>query len=168
MNTKLSAIISQYRAILDADGIISKEELIEILKLDEEILDKYKTEQKLNLIADEILKIGERVSGTKKAMEQRMELYKKGLTDSEIASIQGVTVTTITNWRTNRELPNNGKSRLLPKEEHERRMKAYMQGLTDREAAELLGLTSPQTFANWRKKRNLPLNKGSKGRKKNV
>lgn len=39
--------------------------------------------------------------------DRRMELYKEGLNDSQIARIVGVSQSVITNWRNQRKLPAN-------------------------------------------------------------
>ena len=159
MNTKLSAIVGQYRMILLDDGMVAKEELIEMLKVDEEILEKYKTEEMLNKLADEILKIPKKYAGGSlaNAKEQRLKLYNQNLSDTEIAQIQGVTVCAIASWRIKNLLPNNSNTRNLSDAENNRRMELYEQGLFDRDIAKKLDI-KPQAIAEWRKRRGLPSN----------
>lgn len=89
---------------------------------------------------------------------RRLELYKQGLTDKEMAKQLGDTYIAIGQWRFARNLPNNGKHyQRLSAEELEARMKLYLQGLNDREIAKALGIRY-QTITGWRYTHNLPAN----------
>lgn len=111
LNTKLKKIVGEYRNILAIDGIIDKEELIKMLKADEEI----ESEVDYNYLADKILHNIEELKpmdikpyssqGRIESHNERMKLYKKGLVDSEIAEIVGVYKTTIWQWRNRNGLP---------------------------------------------------------------
>ena len=80
---------------------------------------------------------------------ERTALYEKGLTDREIASELGVSLTVIQNWRYNRGLaPNSARPGFPDREE------LYSQGLSDREIAERVGV-SCSTIINWRNRRGL-------------
>jgi len=163
VDTKLSIIIGQYRAILIDDGIIPKEELIEMLKADYEILDKYNTREKLNKLADKILNFPNKYAGKGlvEAKAERLKLYKQGLSDVEIADIQGLTVSAIANWRGKNRLHTNSKPNKLSDAENKTRMELYKQGLFDKDIAEKLNLTR-QTVLEWRKIRKLPSNRSLK------
>lgn len=114
LDTKLIKIIGQYRNILAIDGIVDKKTLIEMLKLDEEI----DSEVDYSYLADKILDNIEELKATgckpyssmerKKRHDERMELYKQELVDSEIAEILGVNQTTIWHWRKKNGLPSHG------------------------------------------------------------
>jgi len=83
--------------------------------------------------------------------KQRLELYAKGLTDTQIATATGVKIDTITKWRNNHGLPR----RKLKMEE---RMELYLSGLSDAEISEREG-TNIKQVTSWRFKHNLPCNK---------
>jgi hypothetical protein len=114
LDTRLINIVGQYRNILAIDGIVDKETLIKMLKLDEEIDSKVDC----NYLADKILDNIEEVKGIiakpynspdrVKAHNEKMELYKKGLVDRDIAQILGVNPTTIWSWRKKNGLPTVG------------------------------------------------------------
>lgn len=46
--------------------------------------------------------------------EERLRLYRKGLSDREIADLLGVNYETIRSWRVNRKLPLNSKTKVVP------------------------------------------------------
>jgi len=46
----------------------------------------------------------------KEKLDERMRLYNEKMTDVEIAKIQGVKTSVISNWRKRQDLPGNGKS----------------------------------------------------------
>lgn len=111
----------------------------------------------------------------KEQEQQRLELYKQGLKDKEIANLVGVKTVSIQSWRTKRKLKPNGKKGFqkgnqygrnstgrpkLSKEEHELRMKYYMEGLNDRQIGELV-FQHTSTIQGWRKANNLKPNKHS-------
>jgi uncharacterized protein YjcR len=83
--------------------------------------------------------------------KQRLELYAKRYTDTEIATATGVKSDTITKWRNTHGLPR----RRLKMEE---RMELYLSGLSDSEIAEREG-TNIQQVSSWRFKHGLPCNK---------
>ena len=114
LDTKLQKIVGQYRNILAIDGIIDKESLLKMLRLDEEI----DNEVDYSYLAGKILDNIEELKATgckpyssmerKKRHDERMELYKQELVDSEIAEILGVNQTTIWHWRKKNGLPSHG------------------------------------------------------------
>lgn len=114
LDTKLIKIVGQYRNILAIDGIIDKESLLKMLKLDEEI----DSEVDYSYLADKILDNIEEVKGVEqkpysspertKTHNERMKLYNQRLVDSEIAEILGVNQTTIWHWRKKNGLPSHG------------------------------------------------------------
>lgn len=105
---------------------------------------------------------------TEKEEKERMDLYKQGLSDGQMAKILGLTKSPILKWRTSRGLPRNYKPRfqpgnqfgrlgVLPKEEHELRMRLYNKGLIDKEVAKVCHV-SKDAISQWRRKYNLPAN----------
>ena len=105
---------------------------------------------------------------TEKEEKQRMDLYKQGLSDGQIANIIGLTKAPIQRWRTSRGLPRNykprfqqrnqfGKLGVLPKEEHELRMRLYNKGLIDKKVAKVCHV-SKDAISQWRRTHNLPAN----------
>lgn len=114
LDTRLSKIVGQYRSILAIDGIIDKETLLKMLKLDEEI----DSEVDYNYLADKILdNIGElkptvcKPYSSKKRVkmhDERMALYNQELVDKDIAQILEVSQTTIWHWRKKLGLPPHG------------------------------------------------------------
>lgn len=106
LNTTLKAICKTYRDIFKADGMVERHELIKMLEVDEDIPDKFKTNEWLNAIADFI----ERGLGTRELTnERRMNLYKQGLTPYEMAHKEKVDVNSIRYWHRKRNLPYNEK-----------------------------------------------------------
>jgi uncharacterized protein YjcR len=159
VSTKLSAIIGQYRNILATDGIVDKEELVKMLKVDTEILVK-----DYNKLADKILDNIEELKAytvpvnKKQAEKDRMKLYKQGLCDEEIALIEGVSSTTIYSWRKVRNLPTNPTSQQVVKmKKYEKRLEFYNQGLTDKEIAEKCN-EKVSTIKGWRERNKLTAN----------
>lgn len=151
-------LITSYGILLIQDGVISKEEIIGMLKL-EPYIDEYKTEEKLSIIAERILKETKikQDSMTKKRLKERMNLYNQGLSDVEIAEIQKVNPTAIWHWREKRELIANKSYEDVKKE----RLKLYKLGLTDKEIAFKLHET-PTAIGSWRIKEGLEPNKKAK------
>ena len=105
---------------------------------------------------------------TEKEEKERMDLYKKGLSDAQIANILVLNKSSIQRWRTNRGLTRNYKPRfqpgnqfgslgVLPKEEHELRMRLYNKGLIDKKVAKVCHV-SKDAISQWRRKYNLPAN----------
>jgi transposase len=162
VNARVNAIINEYRSILIADGMVAKKELINMLKADEEI--NYE-ECDYEKFADKILESPEPVSekkSVKEVMEERLNLYKEGKSDIEIAFLQGVGITTICSWRKANNLPTNFRPQKLSDIENMARMKLYKERLTDKELATKLKI-SYQAAYEWRKKRRLPSNFRKKG-----
>lgn len=111
LGTRLQNIVGEYRNILVTDGIVTKEELIKMLKLDEEIDSEVDYSYLADKILDNIEEVKEIVrkpynnKDRSKKNKQRMELYNKGMTDNEIAAIVGVHPTSIWYWRDRNKLP---------------------------------------------------------------
>lgn len=158
MNSKLIAIVGEYRTILATDGMVSKEELITMLKVDEAISKSINYEKLADLILKKIRKPPEKTKSRKDI--DRMELYKQGLSDYEIASIVGVSQSTICNWRKKRNLPSN--KTLRDNEGHKEKLELYNKGYKDEEIADKLNLTL-QAIRDWRKKYKLDKNKKPPG-----
>ncbi len=166
MNTKLTAIVSQYRKILYTDGIVTKEELIEMLKADEEI--NLTSEEHYERLAEKILfKIIDKIDRERnpeklsiaERNERRMRLYKKELSDYEIAKIEKTAITTIWHWRNKLELkPNPSKQQRKYIKDSIKRLELYSQGYSDIEIAEK-SKTSLTSVREWRKVNNLLANK---------
>ncbi|MFW5794906.1 MAG: terminase gpP N-terminus-related DNA-binding protein [Bacillota bacterium] len=93
----------------------------------------------------------------KKKHNKRLELYKKGLSDREIAEKVGLSKAGIASWRYRNKLPANKKYKLSEKEK-KKRFKLYNEGLTDKELSKKLDLTVKGVI-NWRNKNNLEPNK---------
>ena len=97
----------------------------------------------------------------------RFELYKQGLSDSEIGEKLFLNRTTVQQWRKANGLKPNYKvgfdkvNKLhlnrIPKEEHEKRMELYEAGLIDSEIAKRVCVGKQAIFA-WRKKNGLKPN----------
>ena len=105
---------------------------------------------------------------SEKEEKERMDIYKQGLSDVQIANILSLTKTTILRWGRSRGLQRNyqevfqpgnqfGKLGVLPKEEHELRMSLYNKGLVDEKVANLC-YVSRDAIYQWRRKYNLPAN----------
>ena len=91
--------------------------------------------------------------------ERRLNLYKQGFSDGEIAEKVGVKVSTIRSWRLKRELsPNHKRGGSLKLSEQLKRLSLYFKGLTDRELSEKLGI-STFTVKHWRRSMELPPNR---------
>lgn len=111
-------------------------------------------------IADEVrgrLRFAETMEKRAKLNARRLELYKAGCTDAEIAQGCGTGVSSVQHWRRVNELPIN--SARTP--EYDLRRKLYKQGLTDRQIADRLGVP-PIKIANWRNYNGWPPNKAAK------
>ena len=80
--------------------------------------------------------------------QRRLELYRQGLTDREIAQRVYVCVPAVRAWRKSRGLPGRSGRPQLPEEEQERRMALLKSGKTMEDAAEELGL-SVRTLKSW-------------------
>ena len=162
MSSNLKIIIRQYKQILMEDGMVEYDELMDMLRMDEEICFICKNnEETLSKVCKIILKQAE---GSKrinlerthidKVLEERMKLYEQGLSDVMIAEKQGVCLTTIYYWRQVRNLdPNPTESERV----NEIRMRLYEQGLTDSEIAKITNTTYNAVGA-WRRRNHLPIN----------
>jgi DNA-binding transcriptional regulator YiaG len=162
MSSKLKIIVRQYKQILIEDGMVEYDELMDMLRMDEEICFICKNnEETLSKVCKIILKQAE---GSKrinlerthidKVLEERMKLYEQGLSDVMIAEKQGVCLTTIYYWRQVRNLdPNPTESERV----NEIRMRLYEQGLTDSEIAKITNTTYNAVGA-WRRRNHLPIN----------
>lgn len=153
---RLNELIGSYKTLLIEDGIISKEEIIEMLRLEPDIPD-YQNE--LDMIADKILKVTKvkKESITEKKLKERIKLYNEGLSDVEIAEKQKVNPTSIWHWRRKRGLVANKAYEDVRKA----RFKLYNQGLTDKEIAIQLNET-PSAIGAWRVREGLEPNKKTK------
>lgn len=99
--------------------------------------------------------------------QKRLELYKSGLSDREIAMIIGIKYyQTISHWRKVKKLPPN-KSPIISKKENQRRLILWKQGLTDHEIANKIGRVTA-SIQRWRIRRNLPPNAKSGGQVKKI
>lgn len=97
-----------------------------------------------------------------------LRLYKKHLSDPEIARRIGVSVMTVWRWRLKHNLPSNsakGCHKPIDRVEEEKRMRAWRKGGSDRESARLCGL-SLWGFRTWRVNRGLKANNPPKLRLK--
>ena len=157
--TDLAGLIGQYRNILATDGIVSKEELIEMLKADKEISIK-----NYDKLADKILdNIEIRRSykvpySNKQTNKNRMELYEQGLNDEEMAELEKVCSTTIYYWRKAKELqPNPTKLQLVQQEKDKKRLEFYNQGLSDKEIATKCS-EKASAIKGWRERNKLKCN----------
>lgn len=95
---------------------------------------------------------------------QRMELYKAGKSDREIAEVVECSPDNIATWRGKQGLPphpGKAEGRHVPPEQEAMRMELYKQGLTDSQAAKQCGLTT-MGFARWRQRHKLPGNGSAK------
>lgn len=154
---RLSAIIGQYRMILAADGIVSKEDLIEMLKADEEINSNVDYEKLAKQILEDIENCKEYTipNNRKESNENRMRLYKQGLSDKEIAENEKVCPMTIYYWRNVRGLSANPtESQTQQIEKDKLRLELYEQGLTDTEIATRCN-EKASTIKGWRERNDL-------------
>ena len=88
--------------------------------------------------------------------ERAMELYEKGLVDREIGEQVGVSDSTITRWRREKDLLANGAPVRNPSWRAEV-TRLYEQGYNDKGIAEQVGV-SVQTIYNWRRLEGLLAN----------
>jgi hypothetical protein len=105
MNDRLKVIIKDYASIINSDGNVDDEELKQWVLLDEEI--ENKSDQNIKKIISEIRKHTKYLDRKEMTDNRRMVLYDQGLTDNEIAKIQGVTPMAIYFWRKNKKLKSN-------------------------------------------------------------
>jgi hypothetical protein len=150
-------IIGTYRNLLVNEGMASKSEVIDMLKLEDDLPDKHKTDEILDKLAGKIIEAAKEperkfVERNEDMNRIRMENYKKGLSDIEMAEAEKVLQSTIWHWRKENNLPSN------PTESdriNNRRMELYNKGLKDAEIAEL-EYTNAKAIGQWRRKRKLP------------
>ena len=128
MNLKLENIIHDYQNIIKEDGEVSREELKEMIMLDEEIDSYYKSPAQIVHLINEIMKPRKSkcVYSDKEEKEQRMELYNKGLNDVEIAKIQNRSIACVSLWRNRKGLPSQ--LEIESKKKWEERIPLYYQG----------------------------------------
>lgn len=169
MSSRLKQLLIEYKYILIKDGMVSSDELMEMLRLDEEMcLICNNDENKLDRVCKIILKQAEEGQAKKyvnleqnyidEVKKERMILYEKGLSDVEIAKIQGVHLTTIYAWRGVNGLdPNPTKTDKINSE----RLMYYHQGMTDAEIADKTD-SSYNAIREWRRRNKLPINRGRK------
>lgn len=103
-------------------------------------------------------------------MENRFELYERGLNDCEIARIEKVNHHSVWEWRNVRQLPPNAKrgewkSRTLKR--FPEREKLYREGLNDHEIARMLNI-EPNCVFYWRKREGLRANTSLGGQTKKI
>jgi len=102
----VQAILDNYKALLKEEGMVSRDELLKMLKLDDLIPDKYRTEKCYNEMADKILN---GILKKNEVSDRRMELYKQGLTAYEMVEKEGTTYNIIIYWHKAKGLPTNKK-----------------------------------------------------------
>lgn len=156
----LANLISCYKTIISKDGAMTKDEIIEALELDQELMPEYKTKQQLTKIADEIMNnsliFEEQNKCKKEVLKERLSLYEQGLNDYEIADIQRVTQATIFLWRKKNNLPKNpAKKNPIFVEKMEYRMQLYELGYNDKKIGDMTNVSST-TIYMWRKRKKLP------------
>lgn len=103
------------------------------------------------------LRFAEAMEKRAKLNAHRLELYKAGCTDAEIAERCGTGVSSVKHWRTANELPVNSARTTA----YDLRRELYKQGLTDRQIADKLGVP-PARISNWRNYNGWPPNKAAK------
>jgi len=106
MSKYVQAILDSYKALLKEEGMVSRDELLKMLKLDELIPEKYRTEKCYSEMAD---KIFGGILNKNRLSNMRMELYKQGLTAYEMAEKEGTTYNIIIYWHKTNGLPTNKK-----------------------------------------------------------
>lgn len=89
-----------------------------------------------------------------------MDLYQRGLTDTQMAQKIGLPVSTIAGWRKRRKLIANKESL-----KDAARMALYRKGLSDGDIGQILGVSNG-VIREWRKKRKLQANVMGRPRKK--
>ena len=90
--------------------------------------------------------------------EKRKKLYRKGLSDRQIAEQTFYSPTAISQWRWSRGLPaNHFTKQMLTQEEQEKRLELYNKGFSDRKIAKECGV-SKGAIAQWRWKKGLKSN----------
>ena len=94
---------------------------------------------------------------TNEENKRRMELYRKGLNDREIADQVHVTPEAITFWRKNHGLPVHTLHRKITPDTEAEMLRMYQSGMSDVQIARALGL-SKFTVLFWRRRRGLTAN----------
>lgn len=92
----------------------------------------------------------------------RMDLYQRGLTDTQMAQKIGLPVSTIAGWRKRRKLIANKENI-----KDTARMALYRKGLSDGDIGRILGVSNG-VIREWRKKRKLKANVMGRPRKKDA
>ena len=130
-----------------------------MLKLDDDLTEKYKTDEMLEKIADKIFMNVKEVKVRKSNIEKnktRRQLYNLGLSDKQIAKSEGVCPTSITHWRLKHELGANSKKQLDAK-----MLELYNKGLNDSQISRELQV-SRETVQYWRSTHELDKQTGGK------
>lgn len=91
LNRTLLSICDTYRRIIQKDGSVEKEELLKMLKQDEYIPTEYQNDS----YYDEMIKCIQAKSDSKIKEERRLKLFQQGLSKEEIATKEGVHVSSI-------------------------------------------------------------------------
>ena len=99
----------------------------------------------------------------KEEHEQRMELYRKGMTDREIAEQCFLSRGAVHNWRTRMGLPAHRARKPLSRAENETMLRMYRAGASDGQIARETGRCL-STVQSWRRRNGLPGNHGKGGR----
>jgi len=101
LSSYTNAIIETFGNILKTDGMVTRDELLEMLRVDEIIPEKYQNEDCYQEMADKILN---NFYIKNEADERKMKLYKQGLSAYEIAEKEGVNQDRIKYWLKKRGL----------------------------------------------------------------
>lgn len=99
----------------------------------------------------------------KEEHEQRMELYRKGMTDRQIAEQCFLCTGAIRNWRNQMGLPSNHPRNKLTSAEEETMEQMYRAGASDGQIARETGRCL-STVQSWRRRNGLPGNYGKGGK----
>ncbi|MDF2881706.1 MAG: hypothetical protein K0R54_2263 [Clostridiaceae bacterium] len=94
----METIIGNYKEIIIEDGDISKEQLLQMLRLDNYIPDNYKNEDGFEKIANKILIKTTKAKEMSEKFERRLKLFNQGHSISEIAVMEGVIYQTLKYW----------------------------------------------------------------------
>ena len=93
----------------------------------------------------------------KEEHEQRMELYRRGMTDREIADQVYVTPEAITFWRKNHGLTANIPRRKITPSMEAEMLRMYQDGMSDGQISKESGMKKA-TVVSWRRRRGLAAN----------
>lgn len=91
---------------------------------------------------------------TQEEHARRMELYRAGLSDREMAEKLFLSQVTIQYWRKKHNLPRNSRRRGVTQDEADRMMELYRKGLSDKKIARQVGRAAC-TVGNWRARNGL-------------